>query len=506
MKNTSKSQTSNENLLSGLEARRFRIEQARDYFKRTQELFEQYGSAELKATHASFDELQRALESDQVKVVVVGEFSRGKSALLNALLGIELLQTALEITTAVNTFLQALPSGRKERFIRIHYQDERPTEEIDWNDDQALKRWGTELEKSNAEARRQVSHIEVFFDSNLFKEGLVLIDTPGLNGVMKHHEEITRKAIAEAHVALWVQAAEQLGGAGTEWEFMVRTLLPNFQKFITVINKWDRVLEPEDAHDKLLSEAQRVENKLNEFRERFMLKVPEELKDKYGKEIERLTDKDHLFGVSARWGRDPDPVRRQRSNIDCLAQRIVEMISSGEAQEQIILKPLTQLIDIQSILRDHIESERHQLDSDQSAESRALELKTLELDISELEQEKKRETQESREEHRRALETLQKAMRDRLLKPLTALHDSIEEQVTESYVRRMIANKASTIGLPEELDQQYGQLTRQIEVLWREEKKRLHETLQGLQGSYLEKMNQHAHHSATAVVAQNRLP
>jgi len=502
MKNTSKSQTSNENLLSGLEARRFRIEQARDYFKRTQELFEQYGSAELKATHASFDELQRALESDQVKVVVVGEFSRGKSELLNALLGIELLQTAQETTTAVNTFLQALPPGRNERFIRIHYQDKRPAEEIDWNDDQALKRWGTELEESNAEARRLVSHIEVFCDHDLLNRGLVLIDTPGLETMMEHHEAITHKAIAEAHVALWVQATDQLGGNKSEWEFMARTLRRNFQKFITVINKWDRVLEPEDAHDRQLDEAQRVEKKLRSIKNNFM----ESLGAEYGAEIERVTDKNHLFGVSARWGRDPDPVRRQRSNIDCLAQRIVEMISSGEAQEQIILKPLTQLIDIQSILRDHIESERHQLDSDQSAESRALELKTLELDISELEQEKKRETQESREEHRRALETLQKAMRDRLLKPLTALHDSIEEQVTESYVRRMIANKASTIGLPEELDQQYGQLTRQIEVLWREEKKRLHETLQGLQGSYLEKMNQHAHHSAIAVVAQNRLP
>ena len=127
-------------LEQGLNIRQARIQETRDYLKRTHELFEQFGSQELKTSHAKFDELSKALDSDsQVLLVVIGEFTRGKSSLVNALLGINLLPTALEATTAINTFIKALPEDRTERFIRIHYQDGRPAQEILWVDDSVLK-------------------------------------------------------------------------------------------------------------------------------------------------------------------------------------------------------------------------------------------------------------------------------------------------------------------------------------------------------------------------------
>lgn len=480
----------NESLARSLEDRQFRIQQARDCLERTRELFERFGSAELKTTQARFEALQQALEADQIRLVVLGEYSRGKSELLNALLGIELLPTAQETTTAVNTFLQALPDGRTQRFIRIHYQDERAPEEIDWTDDQAIKRWGTELDAGHQDARRLISRIEVFHDHDLLNKGLVLIDTPGLQTIVKHHEEITHRAIAEAHVALWVQATDQLGGTETEWSFMSRTLRRNFQKFITVINKWDRVLEPEDSHDKQLSEAERIAGKRAVVTRNFAAI----LGDRQDAEFERLTNDDHLFGVSARWGRDADPVRRQRSNIERLAQRIAEMVTSGEAHEQIILKPLTQLADIQSQLGEYIESELSQLDADKSTETRASELKDLEQDIRELKLDEERETRESHEEHERAARVLTEKMRDQLLKPLKELCHSVEDQVTERYVRQQMARGATKIGLPDDLDRQYRQLAAELEQIWKEQKTELRERLDGLRANYLDAMTKHAHH------------
>jgi hypothetical protein len=496
-------QVMNESLSRHLEDRQFRIQQAREYLGRTRELFERFGSAELKTTHSRFEALQQALDADQVRLVVLGEYSRGKSELLNALLGIELLPTAQETTTAVNTFLQALPDGRTQRFIRIHYQDGRAPEEIDWTNDQAIKRWGTELDASHEDARRLISRIEVFHDHDLLNKGLVLIDTPGLQTIVKHHEEITHRAIAEAHVALWVQATDQLGGTDTEWSFMSRTLRRNFQKFITVINKWDRVLEPEDSHDKQLSEAERIAGKRAVVTKNFAAI----LGSQHDAELARLTNDDHLFGVSARWGRDIDLTRRQRSNIDHLARRIAEMVTSGEAQEQIILKPLTQLAAIQSQLGEYIERELSQLDTDKSAETRAQELQRLELDIRELQQEEERETRESREEHERAARVVIDAIRDQLFKPLISLRDSIEDQVTESYVRRMLTGKTAKIGLPEVLDRQYRELASQLEARWQEQKTQLRRTLDGLRASYLDAMIKHAQHIESNLGRMNiRLP
>jgi predicted GTPase len=237
--NTQENNVLNQSLVS----RQRKIQTAKDYLARTQQLFEEFGSAELKTSHARFAELENALSSDQVRLVVLGEFSRGKSKLLNALLDIDLLPTSLETTTAVNTFLRALPVGRSERFILIHFQDKkRPPEEVSWAEDSALIRWGTELDRSHADARMEVDYIEVFLDHPLLQKGMVLVDTPGLEAIVKHHEQITRKAIAESHIALWVQTADMLGGSKTEWNFMKETLRGNFQKFITVIVAADRKL------------------------------------------------------------------------------------------------------------------------------------------------------------------------------------------------------------------------------------------------------------------------
>jgi predicted GTPase len=181
-----------------LAKRQSHIKTAKDYLAKTKVLFDEFGSAELKTSHAKFEELLDALNADQVRLVVIGEFSRGKSSLVNALLGIELLPTAMEATTAINTFIRALPAGKHDRFIRIHYQDNKPCEDMPWRDDSELVRWGTELDEHHAHVRRSLDYIEVFMDHDLLKKGLVLIDTPGLESVMKHHEGITRKAIAEA--------------------------------------------------------------------------------------------------------------------------------------------------------------------------------------------------------------------------------------------------------------------------------------------------------------------
>ena len=78
-----------------LEARQHKIQTAREYLQRTRQLFDAFGSSELKSSHAKFAELLNALDSDAIRLVVLGEFSRGKSSLVNALLGIKLLPTAL---------------------------------------------------------------------------------------------------------------------------------------------------------------------------------------------------------------------------------------------------------------------------------------------------------------------------------------------------------------------------------------------------------------------------
>lgn len=472
-------------LKTSLDQRQQKIQTAKQFLARTQELFDAFGSAELKTSHARFSELLDALDSDAVRLVVLGEFSRGKSSLVNALLGIELLPTALQATTAINTFVRMLPADRTERFIRIHFQDGRPVQEVPWVDDQALERWGTELDESHADVRQTLDYIEAFMEHPLLQKGLVLVDTPGLETVIKHHEVITRKAIAEAHIALWVQNTTQLGGAATEWAFLTDTLRNNFRKFITVIGWWDKVLEPDDAREKRLPVEQRIQDKLDVIRQNFRRHLQDD------EEFELLTNRDHLIPVSAHWAMSGDPAKQAQSGIDVLSRRIAEMFSSGEALEQIYGKPLQHLSNIQRQLAETLQDELQQLESDKTLEERSRELTSFDQEIKLLQQEADAVTRDSREEHQRVARVLIENIGRDLITPLTELKADIEIQVTEQYVQRQIEKRVKTVALPDELHQQFQSISRQVSDTWNLQKKELVKVLEGLSADYSKQMEKH---------------
>ncbi|PKH02142.1 hypothetical protein CXF72_13130 [Psychromonas sp. MB-3u-54] len=469
-----------------LENRQNKIQIAKDYLEHTQKLFNEFGSAELKTSHAKFNELLNALNSDSVRLVVLGEFSRGKSSLVNALLGIELLPTALQATTAINTFVQMLPVGHADRFIRIHYQDDRPCEDIPWNDDAALESWGTELDESNSDARKTVDFIEAFMSHPLLEKGLVLVDTPGLESVMEHHEAITRKAIAEAHIALWVQNTTQLGGAATEWRFLADTISNNFRKFVTVISWWDKVIEPDDKRERDIPLKEREKAKLDVVKQNFKRHLNDE------KEVEQLTNSDHLLTVSAHWAMSDDENKKRNSGIDVLSKRIAEMFSSGEALEQIYSKPLQQLSHIQSQLADNLKDELEQLALDKTFTERTRDIEKFDLEIKLLKQDAENVSRDSTEEHQRVSNFFVAKVKDELIIPLVDLKNDIENQIDLRYVKCQIDKRVKTVELPENLHTKFHLVTTEVAENWNSHKNELSNALEGLSVDYSKQIEKYA--------------
>lgn len=465
--------------------RQSHINTAKQYLQQTQTLFEQFGSQELKTSHAKFAELEKGLNSTDVQLVVIGEFSRGKSSLVNALLGIHLLRSAQEATTAINTFVKALPADCEQRFIRIHFRDQRANQDIAWTDEQVLERWGTELDTSNADARTSVDYIEIFTNHPLLEKGLVLIDTPGLQSVVQHHEEITRRAIAEAHIALWVQSTQQLGGNATEWAFLADTIQRNFRKFVTVVNMWDAVLDPSDPQERAKPESLRCRDKLNRVKENFRKNLHDSA------EVEVLTNSEHLMGVSALWALSGDEQKIARSGIDRLAERLSDMLTNGEALEQIYLKPLQQLSNIQQQLADGLQDELQQLGSNASLEERQRELKLFDEELKNLQLDMRTTTQESQSEHERAAKNLADKIEQQLITPLTELRDRINERITKRYVETLVNKKARQIALPEDLQQEFQQVSTRVWQRWNECKSDLLKTLANLRVDYNDQMQRH---------------
>lgn len=273
-------------------------------------------------------------EARRLRIAVVGEFSRGKSMLLNALMGLRLLPTDLRQTTAINTFLRGAAEGEEERIV-VHKSD--GTTLTLALTETALVAWGTELDRQKRDARREVLRIEVFLRHELLKLDVELIDTPGFEGLLPEHEAIAREAMDRAHVAIWVQAANQLGGTAREWLFLNQVLVKNFRRFLTVINWWDLVLEPSDEASRARPVEERILAALGTVRRNFQ----EQAQGISQEQLDVLTSRENLLGVSAEWALSSDPIRRERAGIATLARRIEALCGvDGEARHEIVAKPL----------------------------------------------------------------------------------------------------------------------------------------------------------------------
>lgn len=126
-------------------------------------------------------------------VACLGQFKRGKSTLLNALVGLPVLPAGIvPITTAVTVLRWgAAPRAR----VRL----EREWQEIEVGD---LATWVSE--ERNPANRKGVSLVEVFVPSPLLARGMCLVDTPGVGSVIRANTDATREFVPQIDAALIV--------------------------------------------------------------------------------------------------------------------------------------------------------------------------------------------------------------------------------------------------------------------------------------------------------------
>jgi len=166
-------------------------------------------------------------------VACVGQFKRGKSTLLNALIERAVLPTGVVPVTAVVTILRY---GDRDT-ARVHFLAGDSVEIAP----EALPAYVSE--QGNPANGKGVSLVEVFAPSALLASGMCLVDTPGLGSIFLENDQATRSFAPHIDAALVV-----LGGdppiSGEELA-LLRALSDHVQHFLFVLNKADRLLEEE---------------------------------------------------------------------------------------------------------------------------------------------------------------------------------------------------------------------------------------------------------------------
>lgn len=168
------------------------------------------------------------LAEDRFTLAVLGQFKRGKSSLMNAIIGRELLPTGvLPLTSAITV----LKFGPVERLVVR--REGSPFPEI--VPVSALSNYVTE--NGNPGNRRRVKTATLEVPLSFLRRGLEFVDTPGVGSAIEENTATTYSFVPECDAALFVTSVDTPLTA-SELDFL-RAIREHVGKLFFVVNKID---------------------------------------------------------------------------------------------------------------------------------------------------------------------------------------------------------------------------------------------------------------------------
>lgn len=172
------------------------------------------------------------LAEDRFNLTMVGRFSRGKTSLLNALLGMDRLPTGIVPLTSVIT---RVSYGSEEKVV-LHYRGSSLFMDIPLDQ---LADYVTE--RGNPGNRRGISIAEVQLPAELLRRGFTFVDTPGLGSSIAANTRTTEAFLPEADALILVTSHDSPLSA-EEFALLEQARVRERRVFL-VLNKQDIVDE-----------------------------------------------------------------------------------------------------------------------------------------------------------------------------------------------------------------------------------------------------------------------
>lgn len=189
--------------------------------------------------------------NDAFSVVVVGQFSRGKSTFVNALLGQRILPTSKKPTTAVISKIAYSPEPQ----FTVHFKDGHVMT-IDEQNFFGIKAPSTYSSDTPQDEREQIldeqaqinkiDYVQVGYPLDFCKNSVELVDTPGTDDLNESRIEITYNYLNQADAVILLLAADQALSSG-EVEFLKeRILKQQIRDIFYIINRKDTLAGPDE--------------------------------------------------------------------------------------------------------------------------------------------------------------------------------------------------------------------------------------------------------------------
>lgn len=260
---------------------------------------------------------KKNLEENKFSIVVVGEFSAGKSTLLNAMMGRRMLPSFTQETTATVNFLRGKNEAPNNEPGIVYYND--GTYEV--LPDTELKTIEKFVSTKGEDVASTVNHLDVYLDSEFLKDGVMLVDSPGLNGVAEGHKEITENQIKRSNASIFMFDATR-PGSKTDFDTL-GNLRENVNKIFILLNKVDMIKE---------DEGETVDS------------VIEGVKKSYKKMFPEVTEEPEIYPVSAGTAlRNREKGITEDKYLDKFESALFEFMSSDKKYVEQLRSPIKQV-------------------------------------------------------------------------------------------------------------------------------------------------------------------
>jgi len=168
-------------------------------------VFEPLGDA-AAGERRQLEQLGQRLGQGQFHLAVLGQFKRGKSTFLNALLGDPILPTSVVPLTAIPTFIR----HGKTRRVDVLFRDGKSPRRLASEEPHELSKLLGQFvsEQANPENRLAVEAVSIEHPAAILRDGLVLIDTPGIGSTYRHNTEVTVNFLPQCDAAVFLVSAD----------------------------------------------------------------------------------------------------------------------------------------------------------------------------------------------------------------------------------------------------------------------------------------------------------
>jgi len=204
----------------------------------------------LTSLEKQMNTLSLDMERKEFIVVVVGEFNRGKSYFVNAIIGADIIPTDILPTTATINVIRY----SKEPYVVIFKKDGSKV------NGECSKEY---LEKFTAQYKDNITtikYIEIGYPADILKDGMILVDTPGVNDINQQRVSITYGFMPIADAVFFLLSPEQ-PVTKSEKQFLEQHILnTNISKLFFILNKIDKLSDEDEIKDALQSAQDRIKS------------------------------------------------------------------------------------------------------------------------------------------------------------------------------------------------------------------------------------------------------